>query len=41
MGAPPSDALVFFGATEGPEEACQLIGKHGPSLNPRPPESKP
>jgi glucose-6-phosphate 1-dehydrogenase len=25
----------------GPEEAYQLIGKHGPWLNPRPPESKP
>jgi glucose-6-phosphate 1-dehydrogenase len=27
--------------TWGPEEASQLIGKHGPWLNPRPPESKP
>jgi hypothetical protein len=36
MGAPPPDALVFFSATEGPAEACQLIGKHGPWLNPQP-----
>jgi glucose-6-phosphate 1-dehydrogenase len=27
--------------TWGPEEAYQLIGKHGPWLNPRPPENKP
>jgi glucose-6-phosphate 1-dehydrogenase len=27
--------------TWGPEEAYQLIGKHGPWLNPRPPERKP
>ena len=27
--------------TWGPGEAYQLIGKHGPWLNPRPPESKP
>jgi glucose-6-phosphate 1-dehydrogenase len=27
--------------TWGPEEAYQLIGKHGPWLNPRPPGSKP
>jgi len=25
----------------GPEEAYQLIGKHGPWFNPRPPENKP
>jgi glucose-6-phosphate 1-dehydrogenase len=27
--------------TWGPDEAYQLIGKHGPWLNPRPPEAKP
>ncbi len=27
--------------TWGPEEAYQLIGKHGPWLNPRTPEAKP
>jgi glucose-6-phosphate 1-dehydrogenase len=31
---------VYEPGTWGPEEAYQLIGKHGPWLNPRPPEKK-